>query len=211
MELVLFPACSLAFAVVVVGYAVWLQPRRRARRLLRRATARPIGTIKHGEWAKITGVASALDPLLTSPLGEHECIGFRLDIERVDGANPTVFERQACGAFSITDDTGKVDLEGPFLFGLDAEGDYSTMRPRLLALLEAAGTSAPALASYRSFAFREALLKPGDQVTVVGQAFLEPDARAYGVGTRSPPLVLRMTGSGAAPVVIADADERISR
>ena len=185
MEFFLFPAYALAVAVVVLAYALWAQPRRRARRLLRRATNTPIGDIKHGEWAKVTGVVSALAPLMRSPVGDKDCIGFRVDVERANGDPPAMLERHLCGAFSIADETGTVDVEGPFLFGLDTERQQTTLR--------------------------EALLKPGDRVTVVGQAFLEPDARANAVGMRSPPLALRMTGSNVQPIVIADADDAISR
>jgi hypothetical protein len=208
---VLFPVFALAVGAMVMGYAVWMQPARRARRLLRRAANRAIGDLKHGEWVKVTGIVSPLAPLIRSPVGEHDCIGFRVDVERVDGGQPTVFERQACGAFSVADGSGTVDVEGPFLFGLDAEGNYSTMRPRLLEALEAAGAAPLEIASYRGFAFREALLRPGDRVTVVGQVFLEPDPRANAIGARSPPLALRMTGSRQHPIVIADADDRVSQ
>lgn len=210
--MLLFPAFALAVAVTVLGYAVWMQPRRRARRVLRRAASTPIGDIKHGEWAKITGIVSPLAPLLRSPVADDECIGFRVDVERVDGAHPVVFDRQACGAFSVADKTGTVDVEGPFLFGLDTDGDdYATRRAKLLAALQAAAGSPVELAPYRGLAFPEALLKPGDRVTVVGQVFLEPDPRANAIGARSPPLALRMVGSKDAPIVIADADAAISR
>src|SRR5262245_13236659 len=164
MEMLLFPAFALAVAVTVMGYALWLQPRRRARRLLRGARNTPIGDIKHGDWAKITGTVRPLAPLLRSPVADDEVIGFRLDVERVDGGHPIIFDRQACGAFSVADETGTVDVEGPFLFGLDTDGDYSTMRPKLLASLEAAGAAPLELASSRGFAFREARLRAGDGV-----------------------------------------------
>jgi hypothetical protein len=206
-----FPAFALVVAVVIMGYALWLQPRRRARRVLGRLANTPIAEIKNGEWAKITGVVSVRAPLLTSPIAERECIGFRLDVERVDGTHSTVFERQACGAFTIADDTGQVHVDGPFLLGLDAQGDWSTMRPRLLALLDAAGVPTLQLASYRGFAFREALLQPGDRVSVLGLAFREPDPAAPAAGFRSPPLVLRMRGSVTRPIIVADVGDDVTR
>jgi hypothetical protein len=185
MGAIFFPVYALAVAVVVMAYAVWAQPRRRARRLLRRAENTPIDEIKHGDWAKVTGIVSSLAPLLRAPVDDQDCIGFRVDVERAEGPRFATFERQACGAFSIADQTGTVDVEGPFLFGLDTEGEHA--------------------------AFRQALLKPGDRVTIVGQAFLEPDPRTNAIGVRSPPLALRMIGSKHQPIVIADADRRISR
>ena len=205
-----FPAFALVMAVVIMGYALWLQPRRRARRVLGRLVNTPIAEIKNGEWAKVTGIVSVRAPLLTSPIREQECIGFRLDVERVDGTHSTVFERQACGAFTIADDTGQVHVDGPFLLGLDAQGDWSTMRPRLLALLDAAGVPTLQLASYRGFAFREALLQPGDRVSVLGLAFLEPDPAAPAAGFRSAPLALRMRGSAAQPIVVTDVGDGAS-
>ena len=206
-----FPAVALVVAVVIMAYALWLQARRRARRLLGRLANTPIAEIKNGEWAKITGVVSIRAPLLTSPIAERECIGFRLDVERVDGTHSTVFERQACGAFTIADDTGQLHVDGPFLLGLDAQGDWSTMRPRLLALLDAAGVPTLQLASCRGFAFREALLQPGHWVSVLGLAFLEPDPAAPAAGFRSPSLVMGMRGSASQPIVVTDVGDGVGR
>lgn len=206
-----FPAFALVMAVVIMGYALWLQPRRRARRVLGRLANTPIAEIKNGEWAKVTGIVSMRAPLLTSPIAEQECIGFRLDVERVDGTHSTVFERQACGAFTIADDSGQLHVDGPFLLGLDAQGDWSTMRPRLLASLDAADVPTLQLASYRGFAFREALLRPGDRVSVLGLAFLEPDPAAPAAGFRSAPLALGMRGSARQPIVVTDVGEGADR
>jgi len=200
-----FPIFALAAALLILGYAWWSQPPRRARRALRGKAVAAITAVRHGDWVKITGTVSALAPMLTSPVREQECIGFRLDVERVDGNAPVTFKRQACGVFAVADDTGFVRVEGPFLLGLAAQGDFSTMRPRLLDLLEASGAPHLQLASYRGFAFREALLRPGDRVTVFGLTFLEPDPTEHAV--RSSPLVLRMRGSGRQPVVVASAEE----
>jgi len=200
-----FPIFALAAAIVILGYAWWSQPPRRARRALRGKALAAIAAVKHGDWVKITGSVSPLASLLTSPIREQECIGFRLDVERVDGSAPVAFKRQACGAFSIADDTGIVRIEGPFLLGLAAAGDFSVMRPRLLDRLEASGAPHLGLASYRGFAFREALLRPGDRVTVFGLTFLEPDPTEHAV--RSSPLVLRMRGSAGQPVVVAAPEE----
>jgi|SRR5437762_2267451 len=200
-----FPIFALAAAFLILGYAWWSQPPRRARRALRGKAVAAITAIKHGDWVKITGDVMALAPLLTSPIREQACIGFRLDVERVDGSAPVTFKREACGAFAVADDAGMVRVEGPFLLGLAAAGDFSTMRPRLLDLLEASGAPRLELASYRGFAFREALLKPGDRVTVLGLTFLEPDPTEHAV--RSSPLVLRMRGSPRQPVVVAAAEE----
>jgi len=201
-----FPLFALAAAILILGHAWWSHPQRRARRALRGKPLAAITAIRHGDWVKITGNVVPLEPLLISPIREQECIGFRLDVERVDGDAPVTFKRQACSAFAISDDTGMVRIEGPFLLGIAAAGDFSTMRPRLLELLEAAGAPHLELASYRGFAFREALLRPGDQVTVFGLTFLEPDPTEHAV--RSSPLVLRMRGSAAQPVVVAAADDQ---
>jgi len=66
------------------------------------------------------------------------------------------------------------------------------------------------LASYRGFAFREALLQPGDRVSVLGLAFLEPDPAAPAAGFRSAPLALRMRGSAAQPIVVTDVGDGAS-
>ena len=206
-----FPAFALVVAVVIMGYALWLQPRRRAAACAGAAgehTDRRDQERRVGEGHRDRQHAGAAADVADRRAG---CIGFRLDVERVDGTHSTVFERQACGAFTIADETGQLHVDGPFLLGLDAQGDWSTMRPRLLALLEAAGVPTLQLASYRGFAFREALLQPGDRVSVLGLAFLEPDPAAPAAGFRSAPLVLRMRGSVSQPIVVTDVGDDVSR
>jgi hypothetical protein len=202
MEIV--AAVTLAVAAVAMGYAWWSRPPRRARRPIIPAANTAIAGVKQGERVRVTGTVGPRAPLMTSPISERDCIGFRLDVERVDGGPPTVFERQACGAFAIADATGEIFVDGPFMLGLPAAGNLSTMRPRLLELLAAAGVPRLELPSYRGFAFREALLLPGDRVSVVGRVFLEPDPAAPAAGFRAPSLALRVSGSASEPVVIVD-------
>jgi hypothetical protein len=203
-----FPLFALAGAILILGYAWWSQPPRRARRALRGKARAAIGGVKHGDWAKITGVVIPLEPLLTSPIGQQACVGFRLDVESVGGAAPATSRRDACGVFGIGDDTGMVRVEGPFLLGLAATGELSTIRPSLLDLAEAAGAPPLVLPAEPGFAYREALLKPGDRVTVFGLASREPDPTEHAL--RSAPVVLRMRGSTAQPVIVAAADEPTS-
>ena len=65
-----------------------------------------ISQAKSGQRAKVIGTASALGPLMKSPIGERECIGFRSIIRMDDGDTfMTVCEKEACDPVVISDDT----------------------------------------------------------------------------------------------------------
>ena len=109
--------------------------RRPALSALRRAKNTPIAELKHGEWARVTGVVSAAAPTLTSPIGEDECIGFRLEVTRPDQnilstSSPvsTVLRRETCQPFSISDETGKAHVDGPFCSGARLRAPSSPYR-----------------------------------------------------------------------------------
>jgi hypothetical protein len=195
-------------ALIIYGGFLWAEkPRRRARSALARARNRHIGDIKDGEPAKVTGVVGVVGPQMTSPIGAEECVGFWLRVE--DDASQKVFAKEDCGVFSITDDTGRVNVEGPFLLAFRAENDWSVVPTESFPFLEMNGVGTKGLFQNKSFKFMEALLRRGDRVTVLGRAVVEPDGAPSGSGLRL--LVRRMRGSDQSPVIVADADDRLSR
>jgi hypothetical protein len=196
-------------------YVVAPRLRSRSRRLLDRTRTTAIAALREGELAKIAGVVAAREALVTSPVGEHPCIGFRLSIDQrpSKGAGEIwipVVVRTACGSFSVTDDTGTVVVEGPFRIDLDPDDSaWANLPPAVFSLLEeAAGPSALKSIGDEQTRFQEALLKPGDRIRVLGRPTLEIDPAGRG-SSRDPPRLNHIRGTGEEPVVIADEEDPI--
>jgi len=201
------PFIAVIIAVTILGASKWsLRVRARPRRALARAKTTPIGEVKDGDWAKVEGVVGAVGPEMTSPIGGHACIGYRLAVQRADHDYGHVLTREACAGFSLTDDTGRVDIEGPFQLALEPKNDWSMVRRQRFGALEEAGVQTQGASGDRQFAYREALLREGDRVSVLGIAFLEPDPTRAPSGFREPVLIRRMRGSNDTPIVVADAE-----
>jgi hypothetical protein len=198
-------------AVIAIQTAVWwAQPRTRGRRLLRKARNVPIAEIKDGEWVKVTGVAHAIGPIETSLVGRREFIGFHVQVQRLGGrsAGVVVLERESCPAFTITDETGTVVVDGPFLFAIDWDV-WSTATAAHLRILKESGVHGRTF--WHRFAYREGLIQPGDVITVLGLATFEPDPTQPPADLRSPALKIHLRGSGNRRVILADASGRVSR
>ena len=182
--------------------------KRSRRRALERARPLAIAGMPEGERVKITGVVGARESLITSPAG-HRCIGFRLVVQRGSNTLEELARREDCRSFSLTDETDTVVVDGPFLLSLDVDdGAWTNPPPSLIALLEEEmGKKAWRFISEDSgVRFQEALLKPGDRVTVVGRATMEIDPAARG-SHRDPPMINHIRGSEKEPVVVSDVAE----
>ena len=91
--------------------------RARARRAIEGRETIAIAALREGVEAKVRGVVAAREPLLTSPIGGHACIGYQAGIgERLDDTDETwraqVLDRSAWRSFLVTDQTGTVRCEG---------------------------------------------------------------------------------------------------
>ena len=165
--------------------------RRWRRREVWRARRVPIADLEHGQRAKVTGgIVAGRDPMMTAPIGDDECIGYRI-VESVKDRDTdrVVMDKGACGAFILRDDTGKARVDGALLVEVEPREGF---RWHL-------GTT-----ERRGY---QRLLKPGDRVTVFGRALLEADPDGTSMAVRSPPLMARCSGSKGDPVIIVDADD----
>ena len=162
-------------------------PRSRARRAFARANYVPIGEIKDGQWAKVEGIVGAVAPAITSPLGDEACIRFRLEVKRVGEENDSLsLTKQDGVSFSMTDETGAVVVEGPCLVTFDLWQAWSALEEEDLGFLEEEGVGGarmPSLFGGTAFQFREWLLQPGDRISVLGLAFIEPDPASPSPGS----------------------------
>jgi hypothetical protein len=93
------------------------------------------------------------------------------------------------------------------MVALELENDWLTVPREHFGYLEAAGVKTSDLVRDRKFAFREALLRPGDRVSVLGRALLEADPGGGTAGFHSPARIRRMRGSKRQPVIVAHAKE----
>jgi hypothetical protein len=185
------------------GAYVYLRPRlqSRARRRLQNSKATAIGALRPGESACIAGVVAARDATLTSPVGRKACIGFwtTIDQKPSHGAGEVwvpMARREACGAFTVTDEAGTAVVEGPFRLDLDPDDSaWPNLPPAAYSFLEQEqGASAAGVGGDHPLRFQEAVLVPGDRVKVFGRA----SARD------------RIRGSSDDPIVVVDDDELIA-
>jgi len=197
--------------VLFVGVGYFLNNRRRQSRdsrALAKMRSVPIARVKHGEWALVTGTLEAVGPPMTSPIGIENCVGFMLEVRYAGGDDDDspMFTKEDGGAFSVTDDTGTMHVEGPFRIVVDSKDDWSHLEREDLDVLEEENVPTTGLIGNPSFLYRERLLRPGDLVSVLGQVFLEPDPAAPAVGFRSPALARRMRGAAGRPVLVQPAE-----
>lgn len=189
----------------VLAYFRSRQPRDRARREFAGARDIPIAELKDGQRASVTGIVGAVASAMRSPIGEETCIAFRLEVRRAseddDNGSPALAKDDGA-AFSITDATGTIHVEGPFLVLFDPQNDWATVPLEDLDLLEEAGMRTTGILGTTKYVYREWLLQPGDQISVRGVAFWELDPTSASPGFRSPPMVLRMRGSAQAPIIV---------
>jgi hypothetical protein len=185
-----------------------------ARRLARRTRNVAIANVKHGERVKVTGVVSALDPPINSPIDDVSCVGFRVvavaHTRRGGSSQPPTSrpgetaENAACTRFAIADETGMARVEGPFTVGIDLEGDWS-IPITTFDQLRRAGMPDFSLTGAWAFSYREGLLQPGDRVSLVGRAFVEQDPAAGSLPGRTPPTIVCLRGSADEPIAVVDA------
>jgi hypothetical protein len=182
-------------------------PSRRA--IAERETA-AVAALTEGGAAKIRGVASAREPLLTSPVSGRACIGYRITIERAGHAGSPVVRREAWPSFFVADDTGRAAVEGPFSILLDADsGGWADLPPAVYALLEEAKVPVTGrFGGVEEFQFHETLLEEGDRVAVLGRPSLRIDPAGQGT-SREPPRLYVLQGSEDDPVSIVDDEASV--
>lgn len=190
-------------ALVIGGCVLgWSLERRRARRAsLRRAIARretiAVAALREGERAKIRGVVSAQEPLLTSPISGRACVGYRIEIDDASHDPELVWtplvEREDWSSFRVADETGTVAVRGRFEMLVAPWDSGEGLPPTARALLVQDEVRMKELWGPRQFRFKETLLEEGHRVIVFGR----PSVKGAPA----------MRGSEDEPVVVIDDDE----
>ena len=215
------PAAAVVTLLGVYGPRWQRALARRRERALKAMKTTAIAALKLDQPAKITGVVSPRAELLTSPISGRPCIGFKVVIE----GNEPVFtpsnydvtpegrhllvQREACGVFTLTDDTGTAVIEGPYRIGL--EPAWADLPPSVFARLqEKLGVAVPGDAlRYTRLRFQQALLMPGDRVSVGGRPVMEADPAAR-ASYRERPMVNHIRGTAQEPVLIIDEEAPVT-
>jgi hypothetical protein len=207
-------AGAVYFLVAAVGFASylhlkWRDPRRRARRAIRTLPSTPIGEIEDGARVRVTGIVAAHRETTTAPISGRPCIGYRLVVDQTTNAGPEpVLVREQCDPFWISDGSGRALVEGPTMFGVEPDEPWSNLPRSHHRMLEEADVSLRgSFDTFREFQYTEAILAPGDRVTVLGRAHVSIDPAGESHGHRSPPMLRRLVGETREGVMIADADE----
>lgn len=121
----------------------------------------------------------------------------------------TIFKSADCGAFLVTDDSGTAAVEGPIAIALDpADAAWTNLpggvliTPAHKLLHDVAVARVGDDLAGRYIRCQEALLRPGDRVSVFGLASMEVDPAGRAT-LRDPPMLHHITGSEDAPVIVA--------
>jgi hypothetical protein len=213
-----FPWGKLVVALVALSGWVanrWFNPRRRAKRLLRRMRAQGIAALQDGQRAHVRGVAAALERTLISPIDQRVCLGYRAIIEvaadarrsfQEGGPGVVVWSETMCVPFLISDGETEAVVEGPFDLEVDVDDKgevWANLPPTVFRLLE----NPPFPVDGKEVRFTEAWLVPGDSIEVVGRVAVNPDPQGQREALRSTPMRRMLRGSSQQPVVITDAEE----
>jgi len=185
--------------------------RKAARRAVWGVPETPIVAVKDAAMVRITGRASALAPLRTSPISKRDCIGWWLTVDRHQSGSETwqrVVDREEFDSFLLADATGTAMLHAPFEMKLDPyDARGLDLPPAFFEVLEREGVAVRSpFGTVHEFRYVETILLPGEQITAVGRATIEIDPAGRSPSRREPPVMCHMKGLEEA-VIIADAED----
>jgi len=188
----------------------------RLARLLRNTPRRPIAEAGEGRPCRVLGVV-APGRTIDAPLSGRPCVYFRVHVAERVGEGIRFFAEDEGGIpFVVVDDTGPA-LVDPRPAVSTLEEDFSaTSGPgapadgRIGAFLARIGRTDEIVGGYRHLQYWEAIVEPGETVSVlgIGARELDPGAVERVAGYRvEAPTRLRIGGSARVPVVLSDRPE----
>lgn len=180
------------------------------------------GEVPNGTRVRIYGIAGEAAGLLASPIMERACVAYRLVVE--EPGWHTVLDQAAGVPFVVQDGDVSVGVRGPFRvylqvdFEWDFDNDVQRRIARLLHLHDEGALQRPSPPSSRparrsspmtdeiycqNYRYFEALVRPGDRVTVEGFASVTVDPAGTRDGLRAPPLLYTLSGTPERPAIVA--------
>jgi hypothetical protein len=189
-----------------------------------------LSTIPNGTRVRLYGVARAAERLLLSPVMERPCIAYRLVVEEPGWRQ--VLESAEGTPFLLQDEGIVVSVRGPFEvvlqrpyeweFGYDVLRRISHLLNRVRGREDApAGPSLPRPGLQpprdrgtdderrddfpygRDCRYYEALIQPGDRVSIEGFASVTVDPAGERAALREPPLLYTVGGTRESPAVVS--------
>ena len=188
---------------------------------LANAPRTPIGRLRSGSVACVSGRVRGAGELLQAPLSGRRCLAFQITVdETAAGESRSVTRLVRASPFWIDDGTGRALVDPGARFALALVRDmavrtsWSDERPGdpLRDFLESQGVVTTSCGAPRRLPCREGVIEEGVTVAVGGYVIEEVDPRGDAVGPRRPPTVIALRGGGPdEPLLISDAPEAVRR
>ena len=182
-------------AAAVYAYVAWREPRRRARREIRKLKDTSLGAMKVGDRVRVTGVVAPHRKPAVAPVSGRPCVGYRLRIEMQTSQWKETFRdlvfHEECRGFTIADESGSAIVRGPFVLGVEVDSrTWTTLSPEVIGHLEKKQLFlGDAPRPEQEVYVTETILAVGDRIRVVGRVSADK----------------RIIGDRESPVMIADA------
>jgi hypothetical protein len=216
--LLVFGALVIAYGARRV-YADLLSPSARVRRA--HSPRVPIGEAREGV-VRLTGAVRPLGELLHAPVTRRRCVAFQVIVEARDsrGGPTRVLDLAKAGRLAVADESGEAVVDtatGPFSLDLlpDQRGSTRYLRRSegedirtVRALLESENVGINHwLGPPEHFRYSEAVLLPGQEVSVAGNGRCEVAPEGQRSTPREPPQLFVMRGTVDCPLLIGDGPE----
>ncbi len=201
----------------VVFYMLWYySPREKIKRALRDATKYSIRDFPDSSLGKVVGRLVLLDEQLVAPLSGRPCAYFSISVEEYrsrgkSGSWVTMVEEERGVDFALDDGSGTaivVVASAKTALSSDhrsSSGTFDDPTPREQSYLDSHGRESEGWVFNKKIRYIEAVLEPGELVSVYGYGSKEPDPKATPGGYREmQPMRLRISGSQNHPPLISD-------
>lgn len=182
---------------------------RRVRKALGDVPRIAIAEVNSGRLARVVGVVHAAETLV-APLSGERCVYYEVTVRPLDGSTRSIVHEQRGVPFVLADETGRALVDPAvsrafIVQELEESGTFDSSSPRQYELLARHGKASKRALSRQRIVYREAIIAPGETISVTGEGVREPDPDAPQSGYREPaPTRLRMSGSAQVPLLMSD-------
>lgn len=211
---------SFLFAIVFVAGALFVithfSERERTKRALRDATQYAVGEFPDGAQGKVVGKVQLLGEPILAPLSGRSCVYYSIRVEeyRNNGTTGNWYQLLADEEgvnFAVDDETGSAVVHVEAAKIVLSEDHSTTSSSSDLpneverAFLDRHSKKGEDWVSSKTLRYVEAVIEPGETVSVFGYGSQEPDPNAAPTGYRDiPPMRVRISGSKSRPAIISD-------
>lgn len=206
----------LVVVVVVVGY--YFSADAVARRRMKRAPRKEIGSLEVGEVVVVAGRATPMEEVAAAPLSGRRCMAYTAILqEQVKSGKSrhwrTIFKQVYSTPFYVEGPNGRLRVEAPSPHLLlhqdwkESSGFLKDASPELVRCLASLGQSTTNfLGMNRTLRYQEAVLEPDEEVVVLGQVRHAPGSSGHFGGRE-----LRLCAPEDGPLVVSDEEQMVRR